>query len=69
MATMKLSVPSMKCGGCASTVEEALGKVPGISQVTVDLDEKSAEFVLGDEARLDDALKAVEGAGHQATPG
>lgn len=69
MDRLKLSVPTMKCGGCASTVEEALGTVPGISQVTVDLDSKSAEVVLGDEARVEDAVRAVEGAGHQATPG
>lgn len=69
MARLKLLVPTMKCGGCASSVEEALSAVPGISEVSVDLDSKSAEVVLGDEARLEDALRAVEGAGHQATPG
>ena len=69
MERLKLSVPTMKCGGCASTVEEVLAKVPGISGVTVDLDAKSAKMILGDEARVEDALRAVEGAGHQATPG
>ena len=69
MDRLKLDVPTMKCGGCASTVEEALGNVPGISDVTVDLGAKSAEMVLGDQARVEDAVRAVEDAGHQATPG
>jgi copper chaperone CopZ len=69
MEQVKLSIPTMKCGGCASTVEEALKKVPGILQVSVDLGSKSAEVALGGETRIGDAIKAVEGAGHQATPG
>ena len=36
----KLSVPSIVCGGCASGIKNALGKVPGINKVEVDVNTK-----------------------------
>ena len=36
----KLSVPGIVCGGCASGIKNALGKVPGIHKVEVDVNTK-----------------------------
>ena len=33
MSTMILNVKGMKCGGCASTIEEAVQACSGVSQV------------------------------------
>ena len=68
MESIKISVPTIKCGGCVAAVREALEGVPGVSEVSVELESKSAEFVLAGESYLDDALRAVVEAGHQATP-
>lgn len=33
MAEITLQVNNIKCGGCVSTIEEAIGKLPGVSSV------------------------------------
>jgi Cu+-exporting ATPase len=68
MEAIKISVPTIKCGGCVAAVRDALEGVAGVSGVSVELESKTAEFVLAGEARLDDALGAVVEAGHRATP-
>lgn len=57
-----LSIPDMSCGHCVNRVEEALKGVPGVTDVRVSLDNKSAE-VEGDFQR-DDAVEAVKEAGY-----
>nr|MBA2815307.1 Copper-exporting P-type ATPase A [Candidatus Pantoea persica] len=51
---------------CASRVEKALEKVPGVSQARVNLGECSA-LVMG-EASAQQLVKAVEAAGYHAQP-
>lgn len=36
----KLTVPTIVCGGCASSIKKALDKVSGISKVEVDVNSK-----------------------------
>ncbi|WP_291291711.1 heavy metal-associated domain-containing protein [Enterococcus sp.] len=51
-------IEGMKCEGCAKTVQETLTQVAGVTEVTVDLNQKTAT-VMGDvpEQALQAALK------------
>jgi copper chaperone CopZ len=41
MAALTVQVPDVSCGGCKATLEEAVGKVPSVVEVSVDVDAKS----------------------------
>jgi len=57
---VRLSIAGMTCAGCVATVEEALRKVPGVTEATVNFAEHTAT-VTGDAepARLVEAVKAA----------
>ena len=38
MSQIELPVSGMSCGGCATSVERALTRVPGVTSVSVDLE-------------------------------
>ncbi|MDI9220821.1 copper-exporting P-type ATPase CopA [Pantoea sp. EA-12] len=57
-------IGGMSCASCVSRVEQALQKVPGVSQARVNLGERSA-LVLG-EAPADALMSAVTSAGYSA---
>ena len=38
MATLELSVQNVKCGGCASAIQEGLLTLHGINDVTVEIE-------------------------------
>jgi Cation transport ATPase len=59
-----LLIGGMSCASCVSRVEQALQKVPGVSQARVNLGERSA-LVLG-EAPADALMRAVTSAGYSA---
>ncbi|MDF7660476.1 copper-exporting P-type ATPase CopA [Erwiniaceae bacterium L1_54_6] len=59
-----LIIGGMSCASCVSRVEQALQKVPGVSQARVNLGERSA-LVLGD-AQPADLIGAVDQAGYSA---
>lgn len=40
MASIKYTAPNIKCEGCAETITEALSRIPGVSDVKVDIPEK-----------------------------
>ncbi|MCB4824869.1 heavy-metal-associated domain-containing protein [Roseicella aerolata] len=61
------SIGGMTCGSCANAVHRALARVPGVVSVEVDLGVGRA-MVQGD-ARPEDLLAAVEGAGYRAALG
>ena len=42
MATIKIS--GMRCGHCVASVTKALEEIPGVSNVTVDLDKGEASY-------------------------
>ena len=60
-----LSVPDMSCGHCKATVEAALGALPQVGTVKVDLTTRKVE-VTG-HALTVDLLKALDAAGYPAT--
>ena len=66
--TVTLDVPGMYCALCPITVEKALTKVTGVSEVNIDLDAKEA-VVTFDDAKTDVATltKAATNAGYPST--
>lgn len=59
-----IKIEGMHCGGCVKSVEKALGAVPGVSSVSVDLDKGTAEIAGDDSVRADMLKTAVEDAGY-----
>jgi copper chaperone len=45
-----LQIENLKCGGCATTITQSLSKLPGISNVAVDVDSASVTFEANDSA-------------------
>ncbi|MGB8812616.1 MAG: heavy metal-associated domain-containing protein [Paracoccaceae bacterium] len=39
-----LSIPDMTCGHCRASVESAIGPLPGVEKVTVDLANRTAQI-------------------------
>lgn len=72
MAKLTLGVGGMSCGGCVLSVEKAIGRVPGVKVVRVDLARGRAE-VEGDDLDGERIRAAVEDAGYEVpespTPG
>ncbi|GGY27309.1 hypothetical protein GCM10011289_33420 [Paludibacterium paludis] len=64
MDTLIVKVVGMTCGGCAASVEKALGKVPGVMAVKASHADAQAT-VSGEalESRLPELRAAVENAG------
>ena len=60
-----ITVEGMSCGGCESTVEDALEGVDGVTDATADREENAAT-VEGDVAS-DALVAAVEDAGYDAS--
>lgn len=64
----KLTVPEIVCGGCAASIEKALGTAAGVRRVVVDVAEKSVSVEHDERAisreqiaeRLDDIGFSVE---------
>ena len=65
-STITLSVPGMSCGHCEAAVKTEVGKVPGVSSVSVDLDSKDV-VIAGESLDLDALIAAVDEAGYEAT--
>ena len=54
MDTLKLKVSGMSCAHCANAISKALGAMPGIHSVNVDLEQKTVTV------ERDSALAALE---------
>jgi Cu+-exporting ATPase len=65
--TLELQIGGMTCASCAGRVERALGKLPGVEQVSVNLASERAHLEV--LQAVDDAtlIAAVEKAGYSAT--
>lgn len=66
MKTLTYTVPGMSCDRCEAAVHDGISIVPGVAEVSVDLDTKRVK-VTGDD--LDDATirAAIEDAGYEAS--
>jgi mercuric ion binding protein len=65
LQTIILDVKNMTCEVCPITVKKALQKVPGVRNVTVDFDKKTARLIYDpDEATPETLIKATTDAGY-----
>jgi mercuric ion binding protein len=66
--TVTLAVPSMNCPVCPVTVKKALDKVPGVSRVEVNYDQRLARVTFDNARTKVEALTdATEDAGYPST--
>lgn len=49
-------IQNLKCGGCANTIESALGKIDGISEVKVNIENSTVEF----ETKNEETIALIE---------
>ena len=62
----KLSVPGIVCGGCASGIKKALGKVSGIEKVEVDVATKIVTVEHSAEVSREKLADVLDDAGFAA---
>ena len=65
---LQLNIEGMTCASCASRVEKALRKLPGVMQAEVNLASESARVTLTSGVSAQEVVAAVEKAGYHATP-
>jgi len=66
--TVTLSAPNMNCAACPITVKKALGKVPGVSKIDVNLDRREATVTFDDaKANVEALTRATKDAGYPST--
>lgn len=65
--TVVISLPSIQCGMCVKTIKKALGKVEGIIETKVDLENKSASITFDDsKTSVEKLVEAITTAGYDA---
>ena len=65
----KFLVPGMTCGHCEKAVTEEIGKIAGVTDVTVDLESKAVVVDSTGPVAWDDLVAAVDEAGFEAVAG
>jgi copper chaperone len=55
--------PEITCGGCASSIKNALGKVAGVSNVDVNVAEKKVKVEHGEAVSRETIAEALDRAG------
>ena len=65
-AEIDLGIEGMTCASCARRVETALRKVPGVSEVDVDL--ATGHALVAGTARAEALVAALQGTGYDARP-
>lgn len=68
MTTTTLTAPDIVCGGCANAIKKAVGALPGVSQVAVDVDSKTVTVTHDEKATQDVITGALDRAGFPAEP-
>jgi copper chaperone CopZ len=63
--TILLAIPGIKCGGCVSAIENALGDETGVIKYEVDQETKTA--TIESNASLAVLIDAIKTAGFEAT--
>ena len=68
MATTTLTAPDIVCGGCANAIQKAVGALPGVSTVDVDIETKRVSVTHDDAASPETITGALDRAGFPAEP-
>ncbi|MET9834049.1 heavy-metal-associated domain-containing protein [Streptomyces sp. NPDC006385] len=63
-SVITLSVPGVFCGGCRQAIRGAVGTLPGVSPVRVDLEGKTVTAAYERATALSGIVSAVEDAGY-----
>ncbi len=66
MSTITFSVPGMTCGHCEQAVSSEIGKLPGVTEVDVNLETKVVKVSSQQELAWSDLVAAVDEAGFEA---
>ena len=70
MAEMILDVPDITCEGCANAIRRAVGGVPGIRDVAVNVSEKKVTVTYNDdEVKPAAIIERIEDAGYVVAGG
>jgi len=59
-----LNVPDVSCNHCKMAIEQAVGRVPGVESVDVEVDSKSVNVRLDQSAELQAVRDAIEDEGY-----
>ncbi len=62
-----ICIEGMRCGHCTSNVDKALRAVPGVSEVAVELEAKTATVEAADTVSDDELRQAVDDLGFEVT--
>jgi copper chaperone len=63
MKTQEIFVENMKCGGCMTSIKNALEKIKGIVKVEINLDEEKISLT-GDQYLLSEVIDSLNGMGY-----
>jgi Cu+-exporting ATPase len=66
--TVDLAITGMTCAACVNRVEKVLGRVPGVTRVSVNLATERAHIEATAQPDLATLVRAVEKAGYGASP-
>src|SRR5690625_786597 len=68
-ATLSIPVTGMTCASCVGHVEKALGRLPGVAKVGVNLATERADIAFTGRADAAAVARAIEGAGYGVPEG
>lgn len=63
MKTTTFSAPDIVCDGCAAAIKKAIGKLPGVSQIEVDIAAKTVTVTHETQVSLETLAAALDRAG------
>jgi copper ion binding protein len=69
MAETRFHVVGMTCGHCVNAVQEEVGKLGGVSGVSVDLESGAVTVTSSDSLNTGEVQAAVEEAGYELAAG
>jgi copper chaperone len=64
MTALTVQVPDISCGHCKAAIEEAVGRVPGVRAVSVDVASASVRVDRGADAEVAAIEAAIVDAGY-----
>ena len=66
MSQTTLTVPDISCGHCKESIEGAVGALPGVQTVTVEIEPKTVNLEFDDSAvTIEEITAAIEAVGYE----